>query len=410
MGVLGKGVPAPLFHKNKAGEKVRATKNNELGWRLRVRDPKKAGAQPERSFYGSYKQAVIALDKMEKALQKGEMLPLTKGPKTIGEAAEIWLEAYKWSGRISLTHTGKPNRPYSTWHKAKTQVHSYILPELDPKKRLTALSKKDLQGVLDALREKRFKQSSIQTTTSVMKSLFRDLAILEFTPSNYASDISGNWTNDLAKPTASLKIPTRLEIMQLTKAMEAKWPGYGDIVQVLAYTGLRWSELAALKWSDIDLRLKIIKVRRSATESGGRRTISNTLKSKSSRRNILLLGPAESALTRLNELRLKNQALHPKQDWDRVVNGARGGYISYKTWQRHLKEVTAELDTDLKAHDLRHTFASTLFSMDESLQLISEAMGHSSTRITEKTYIHLINRSRAKDAERINEKLLVRDF
>ncbi len=404
VGVSGKGEPQPLYRKLSSGERVRATKGDALGWRLRIRDPKRTGSQPERSFYGTYKAAVIELSKMEEKLARGEMLPLRKGPLTIADAAELWLDAYRWSGRISTTHSGKPNRPYSTWSKAKVQVRTYILPRIGPDVRVSALSKRDVERVLTQMKEDGYKPASILTTVSVLKSLFRDLEILEITPTNYAAGVSGNWTTNLEKSPASLKIPSINELYDVTMALDRNWPGHGFIIMALASTGLRWAEFAALEWRDIDFEKKIIMVRRSATESGGRRSVSNQLKSRSSRRNIILIQNAEGALTRLNRVRLENKAKYPQYNWDRIVNGTRGGYISYKTWQRHLQVAKRECESDITAHDLRHTFASLLFAQNESVQLISEMMGHSSSRITEKTYIHLINRSREEDAKRINSK------
>jgi len=342
---------------------------------------------------------------MEEKVQKGEMLPLSKGPQTVAEAAEIWLKSYQYSGRASLGRTGPPTRPFSTWHKAKVQTLTYILPRLGADLRISALSKKDLQGVLDKMGEQGYKPGSIKTTVSVMKSLFRDLEILEITPTNYAKEISGNWTTTLEKSEESLKIPTQKEIIALGRALEKSWPGHGPIVYALAYSGLRFEEIAALRWEDLDLDKAIIKVRRTATESGGRRFLSDDLKSRSSRRNVILLKAARGSFGKLNLTRLENQKRYPDKDWDRLLNGARGGYISYKTWQRHLLKARNETGIDITAHDLRHTFASMLFAAGESIQLISEQLGHSSIRITEKTYIHLIERPRLVDAERINLKL-----
>ena len=404
MGVAGEGVPTSLFHKTSTGEKARATKNGKLGWRLRVRDPKRKGKQPERSFYGSYKEAVRELTKMEETLNKGEMLALSKGPKTIKDAAEIWLEAYKWNGRISLSHTGEPNRPYSTWHKAKVQVNTYILPRLNPETRLSSLSKRDLEACLKDMAEQKYKASSINTTVSVMKSLFRDLHRLEITPTNYSSEISGNWVTSLEKSRESLKIPSEQEMLMLALALEDCWRGHGFIVQALSWTGLRFAELAALEWEDIDLNLQVIKVRRASTESGGRRSSSTSLKSKSSRRDIVLLEMAEEVFKDLNERRLENQKKYPQYNWDRLLNGSRGGYISYKTWRRHLQEARKISGIDLTAHDLRHIFASKLFDAGMSVQYISNQLGHSSTRITEATYIHLIERSRKEEAKLLNPK------
>jgi integrase len=44
----------------------------------------------------------------------------------------------------------------------------------------------------------------------------------------------------------------------------------GDVVTILAYTGLRWSELVGLRVGDIDLAARRLHVRRAAPEVEGR--------------------------------------------------------------------------------------------------------------------------------------------
>ena len=43
----------------------------------------------------------------------------------------------------------------------------------------------------------------------------------------------------------------------------------GEVVRFLAYTGLRWGEMAALRVQDFDMLRRRVKVSRSVTESGG---------------------------------------------------------------------------------------------------------------------------------------------
>jgi integrase len=43
----------------------------------------------------------------------------------------------------------------------------------------------------------------------------------------------------------------------------------GEVVRFLAYTGLRWGEMAALRVQDFDILRRRVNVSRSVTESGG---------------------------------------------------------------------------------------------------------------------------------------------
>lgn len=389
-------------------------KNGKLGWRLRLRDPKLSGKQPERTFYGSHSEAIIALNEMRKTLAKGEVLPLTRGRGTVAEAAEIWLKTYKWKGKPTLVHATLPDRPNPTWHKAKVQVHTYILPILGPNLRLSALTDEAVDNVVTTLTTQKLKSdptktlsaSSIQTTVSVLKSMFRDLHKLRLTPKNYAESLQGNWSKSV-KPN-ELKIPTLLELKKLAEALEAEWPGHGAIIPFLANTGLRFEEFAALTWQDIDFKNHSIHVVRTATESGGKRCISKELKTGSSKREVVLLDPAVEALKELKEGLTRsrgNRQLVKADDWSRVVNNLEGGYISYSQWRKHLAKARMSSGVDITAHDLRHIYASSLLAAGHSVELVSRQLGHSNSRITLAVYQHHIALNRTSESRDISEAL-----
>ena len=389
-------------------------KNGKLGWRLRLRDPKLSGKQPERTFYGSHSEAIIALNEMSKTLAKGEVLPLTRGRGTVAEAAEIWLKTYKWKGKPTLVHTGKPDRPQPTWHKAKVQVHTYILPILGPNLRLSALTAEAVDNVVTTLAAQKLVKdpsrtlspSSVQTTVSVMKSMFRDLHKMRLTPKNYAESLQGNWSATVKQN--ELKIPTEVELNKLAEALESEWPGHGAIIQFLAHTGWRFEEFAALTWTDIDFTNNAIQVLRTATESGGKRFISTELKTTSSRREVILLEPAKTALGQLKEALVRSRGereLVNVDDWSRIVNSQKGGYISYSQWRKHLAKARISSGVDITAHDLRHIYASSLLATGASVELVSNQLGHSNSRITLAVYRHHIALNRTSESKAISEKL-----
>lgn len=403
----------PIEIKSKATG-LQIQKNGKLGWRLRLRDPKNSKKQPERTFYGTEKEAYNELYEMSKTLAKGEVLPLTRGKATIAEAAEIWLKTYRWKGKPTLIHATLPDRPNPTWHKAKVQVHTYILPILGPNLRLSALTEEAVDNVVTTLASQKLKSdptktlsaSSIQTTVSVLKSMFRDLHKLRLTPKNYAESLQGNWSATVKQN--ELKIPTEAELIKLAEALESEWPGHGAIIQLLANTGLRFEEFAALTWNDIDFNNRCIHVVRTATESGGKRFISKEMKTGSSRREVFLLDLAVEALNELKEgLALSRGNRQPVRadDWSRVVNNLEGGYISYSQWRKHLAKARITSGVDITAHDLRHIYASRLLAGGEPVEFVSNQLGHSNSRITRAVYQHHIALNRTSESKAISERL-----
>lgn len=407
----GDAQPRPIVSKT-TGQQIQ--KNGKSGWRLRLRDPKNSKRQPERTFYGSYKEAIIELNEMSKTLAKGEVLPLTRGKGTVAEAAEIWLKTYQWKGKPTLIHANDADRPRPTWHKAKVQVHTYILPILGPDLRLSALTDEAVDNVVTTLATQKLRSdpqksmapASIQTTVSVMKSMFRDLHKLRLTPKNYAESLQGNWSKAIKQN--ELRIPTPSELKKLAEELEAEWPGHGAIIQLLAHTGLRFEEFAALTWMDVDFENKVIHVVRTATESGGKRFISKELKTGASRREVILLEPAIAALGQLKEALARSRGereLVQVDDWSRVANNLDGGYISYSQWRKHLAKARISSGVDITAHDLRHIYASRLLAAGLPVEFVSRQLGHSNPRITLAVYQHHIALNRTSESISISEKL-----
>lgn len=62
---------------------------------------------------------------------------------------------------------------------------------------------------------------------------------------------------------------THARVQVLADAVEARAPGYGVVVRFLAYTGLRWNELAALKVKCVDLGGRRVQVLEGVTEVRG---------------------------------------------------------------------------------------------------------------------------------------------
>lgn len=145
---------------------------------------------------------------------------------------------------------------------------------------------------------------------------------------------------------------------------------WGDLVLVGARTGLRFGELAALEWSDIDFSQRLMTVQRSIS-------VHTVGAPKNSRiRHVPLSSDALRAL-----------AARPRE-------GARvflheGRVLNKDSSRRHLH--AACLRAGIRPHGwhvLRHTFASHLAQAGVSLQAIMELLGHSSLTMVLR-YAHL---------------------
>jgi integrase len=130
-----------------------------------------------------------------------------------------------------------------------------------------------------------------------------------------------------------------------------------EVVRFLAYTRLRWGEMAALRVQDFDMLRRRVNVSRSVTESGG--LVWSTPKTWE-RRSV----PFPAVLA--NELAA---LMGGKERHDLVFTDMRGGVLRNSNWRARVFEPAVkacqkadESFPSITPHDLRHTAASLAVS------------------------------------------------
>jgi integrase len=163
---------------------------------------------------------------------------------------------------------------------------------------------------------------------------------------------------------------------------------------VAVHTGLRQGELLGLKWTDVDLEMGKLSVRRSLkiTENG---LGFGPPKNKASRRSVPLNKTAAAALrahrARQSEERLRSPGW---RDIGLVFPNRVGKPINpsnlYHREYKPLLEHAGFEGENFTFHTLRHTFASALCNKREYPKVIQSLLGHSSITQTMDTYSHLM--------------------
>lgn len=180
------------------------------------------------------------------------------------------------------------------------------------------------------------------------------------------------------RPPARERILTVDEVAALAEQLGNE----GDLVLAMAYLGLRWSELAALRVSDVDLVRRRVRVVERATEVGGRSDVSAP-KSRASQRHIAIPGLLMNRLGARTVGRQPDALVFPSPDGTYLRNG---NWRSRSGWDKALVELGLEAVTP---HDLRRTFGSLARSAGADLRWIQRAMGHESITTTARIYAHL---------------------
>lgn len=158
---------------------------------------------------------------------------------------------------------------------------------------------------------------------------------------------------------------------EITRLLAACADELRDMVAVTLATGLRIDELLHLEWADIDLTGRLVAVHR------GRQ---GTVKSGRLRHVPIL----DSVLPLLRARALKRGG-------DRLIFPGRKGAVRARHGLRTIYKLAlkrAGLDTELRWHDLRHTFASHWMMDGGDVFKLSRVLGHANVKQTMR-YAHL---------------------
>lgn len=220
-------------------------------------------------------------------------------------------------------------------------------------------------------------------------------------------------------PCEGVKLPKRKHADRgyLTHAQVAALAGAVQcdptVVRFLAYTGLRWGEMAALRVQDFAMLRRRVNVSRSVTESGG---LVWTPGKSHERRSVPFPASLSDELAAL---------MVGKSREDLVFTDQRGGVLRNSNWRdrvfkpavealratsieqrrKELAEdgevVTPEFPT-ITPHDLRHTAASLAISARANVKAVQRMLGHAKASMTLDTYADLFDEDLDGVAERLD--------
>ena len=156
---------------------------------------------------------------------------------------------------------------------------------------------------------------------------------------------------------------------------------------LILYTGMRAGEMIALKWKNVDLKNKTIKIEETAAtvkgeEDGKRVAIDKIPKTPSSVRTIPL---PQRAIEMINYFAENDEATGPN---DYVCVSSNGTKINRRNLSHTLTSICKDAGLpQLNVHALRHSYGSILLSQGTNIKIISELLGHSDISVTYNIYI-----------------------
>lgn len=193
--------------------------------------------------------------------------------------------------------------------------------------------------------------------------------------------------------TDAVKIPTfkrkRIEVFGEAETQDMvtsilKKPTITNLAYLLCMeTGLRLGEVCAMKWSDLDFREGVLRVRRTALRvnfGGTTRLVIQTPKSDASERTIPLTAKMLSLLA---------QARAGKAADAYMLTGSTIKPMEPRTMQYRFQSFLKTLQIPARGfHVTRHSFATRCIECGMDAKSLSEVLGHSNVRTTLQMYTH----------------------
>ena len=176
------------------------------------------------------------------------------------------------------------------------------------------------------------------------------------------------------------------------------------VTKVMALSGLRFGELAALNRSDLDFKKQVIHV--DKTYSPTTKTVGIT-KTACSVRDVLM---QDELLESCKELRLftLQQNLSNGVQSNLLVCSKTGTYVNFYSFNKYFKEITEKtIGKSLTSHSLRHTHASLLLENGVGIDSISRRLGHENSKVTKEIYLHVTEKLIEKDNEQIRKLKII---
>jgi len=181
------------------------------------------------------------------------------------------------------------------------------------------------------------------------------------------------------------------EITQLLLAV--KGTSLEALIQLAITTGMRQSEILALKWSDMDWDRNTLTIQRQLRRKYENGNYYSSLKTSAGRRTISL------GLNTIQNLREHHKRQISEKDkmgnqWDEndlVFPSSNGKPIHQRNLLRKFKKILRDSGLrEIRFHDLRHTAASLMLNHGIPTIIVSKRLGHSKVSITMDTYGHLL--------------------
>tara|TARA_Y100001936_G_scaffold249986_1_gene301633 strand:+ start:509 stop:1624 length:1116 start_codon:yes stop_codon:yes gene_type:complete len=190
------------------------------------------------------------------------------------------------------------------------------------------------------------------------------------------------------KQLTEMKTLSNIESKKLLDA--AKNEKLESLFTLALTSGLRRGELLALSWNNIDFDSNTLKVSSTLLQDG---TFAPP-KSLKSRRTVFLCNLAINSLKKRKVIQIKDQ-LASGSKWNNprnlIFTDQTGKPLTGSQVRRIFNKLLKQAEVNpIRFHDLRHSTATLLLSLNVQHGIVQDVLGHSNIGITMDTYTHSV--------------------
>lgn len=215
---------------------------------------------------------------------------------------------------------------------------------------------------------------TIQNRVSLLKSLINEAISNKYITKNVFDEIQ------MVKELNKTAVKSEYEVNPFTEIekntiIETAEGQIRNLIQFNFWTGLRTSELIALKWEDINFNDGIIHIKRAKVENEIK-----TTKTKAGIRKIIMLPSAKEALLNQLQFTKDEEFIFNNPNTDKPWHSSNK---LAEAWKKVIERSGVEYRN---SYQMRHTYASTLLSNGENIFWLATQLGHENTEMIFKHY------------------------
>ncbi len=267
-----------------------------------------------------------------------------------GEVALLWK-------KIREADIKQKQLKESTWRDYRSIMNTYILPYFGN----MVISEITVADVEDFIATLKCSPKRINNILIPLRSLFKMAKKRKIVPENIMLEVE-----NLKTEQPDIFPLTKEEVKLFLECVE---PRYRPFFTVAFGTGMRFGEMAALKWHNVDFRRRQIHIRESRVYG-----IEGSPKTKKSKRTIDMLKPVFKALKELKQRSGEDEYVFRDLKGRLMVPD----HIRKQVWIPTLKKAELPYRPMIQT---RHTFATIAVDSGEDLGWVQQMLGHSSLQM-----------------------------